>query len=1180
MFDAKIEMNIYVPFLFIIYPISSIFMPNTSKYDNYGIKIAMNDIFFVQIQNQNDPPRFLIQFAPYEKSSLSSQCLLTFPNATDHYIYSVAVGKNQQQFFFAGELFNDKNGTFIGVAKYNASALSCDTQFSFVVQYFYNYQHQEHFIIDVEPSGRFAYGFANEFMFIFDSLNTSLNVWNANETWLDHSFMPHAVDINDTFGVIAGFIRNPIQTIAVYIPIVYLFNLNSSNYRLFIINYYRPVATPNTWQDLLTNSDADTYSAKYDMSVSINEVGNVLVGMQFINRVFLFSVNKTNIDQLDFVSRYTNGRSLGNGKSVTWLENGIAAILINTYSLQYRWIASEIYFFDTIHHGYLSTTTPLSIFPNSHQILPLRFSSVFLNIVSSSSSLALLDDQGNILIMNPTPRGYFPAVQDIGTAPTFTKAQSCLAGTYKNQSGVHDCILCPSNTKNPGNSSIQCLPCLTGSFCPLGSVTDISVSALAMVIQVNTYPKSPENTKFEDMLVQNTFFIHTCPRIYLSPLFWWFIVFMLGCIIICILAYSGKCFPSSRLFNQRAPVKYCLKCIDLIHEGESVMGGLGTLGIFVSVIIIIWFGALFLKQYPIETTSASYFACDSTIRNAKFETNLQSLSIPVRKDEQTIFDLLNNQSFILNIQFVNTLINCDAISIKELRGSTPETVRWLTCENRNGILTLSVQLSHQRITVQILLEDVKTIGALRIGLVANGTESERFNLKELNFYQSFFKYGQILAQSLPITLHITKVINETLPITGDESMYGGIYIPTFNVDINDLFLSNDQYVRFTLPSTILTIALSETPYYVKNVQQPIVKLSEVAFDSVLFSMGFLEICTIMLVILALPFKAYRKHFVASLLKRSYQRLYKILRSKTTETNGNNLEPCTLYNERPTSSRNDTIKSFCRRLFTLTDRSTQRQHFPLFILGMIILHIITYCLIRINLYGRDRYFDINLPNLFGFFLPCMVPTPDAVRNLTVNSCPRRMYTTKCYYDDALKHICSSFAYPHQLWRLITVNFCHIQWLHLLSNLSIELIQGIPLERKYGSIRIAAVYWLSGLGSSLSFIIEFTSGRAIGASGSLYGLMVFLIVDRLFASFSNNQCRSFPIIQLIVLLVPHLILTIPLIVLYNVAHWAHLSSSLIGFLCSMIMIDCPWLPTSVNRIHQKILRSIAHLPFIGC
>lgn len=143
-----------------------------------------------------------------------------------------------------------------------------------------------------------------------------------------------------------------------------------------IVDQYLPNATANTWQDLLTNSDADSYSAKYDMSVDINQNGYVLVEMQFLNRVFLFSVNKSQPIHLNY-----NGRSLGNGKSVAWLTDGIAAILVNTYSLTYQWSSSSIYIYDIGKDGYNSNSVPLSVFPNTHQLLPLSFSSVFVSLV-------------------------------------------------------------------------------------------------------------------------------------------------------------------------------------------------------------------------------------------------------------------------------------------------------------------------------------------------------------------------------------------------------------------------------------------------------------------------------------------------------------------------------------------------------------------------------------------------------------------------------------------------------------------------------------------------------------------------------------------------------------------------------------------------------------------------------
>ncbi|CAF1136567.1 unnamed protein product [Adineta ricciae] len=577
------------------------------------------------------------------------------------------------------------------------------------------------------------------------------------------------------------------------------------------------------------------------MSVSINNNGSVLVGMQFINRVFLFSVSRSNPIRLYFISRNTNGRSLGNGKSVAWLDNGVAAILVNTYSLNYQWTSSEIYIYDIQTYGYNSNSTPLSVFPNQHQVLPLSFSSIFLQIISSPSSLALLDDQGNILIMNPTPSGYFPAIRDSGSMPVFTAPRKCFPGTFKSQSGIHDCSICPSGTKNSGNSSIQCVACAANSFCPLGSVSDIPLSALTTTTQVIAYPKSPESTIFDEILLQNMFHIGSGRCLVVSPVFWSLIVAAFA-ILIAILMFILKHrvdHPQSRKLRQR--LKCIFKHTDLIGEGELWIGGLVSFAVVVLVSFAYSFSHRYLYQYPIETTSDSYFACDPSLRNAKFQTNLQSLSIPPTDAEQKMFYLLNNQTFTLHLDFVNTLANCDIISLQVLYGTRWSTIRWLSCSNVDSILFLTVVLPYQHASIRIYISDTQIIGALRVGLSSAGHEDEHYNLKELNFYQAFYKYGEVLTQNLSINIDMTKVINETAAMVGEESDYSGIYIPTFTTDVDSLFLTQDQYVYSTSASALLTVVISETPYYVKNLQQPIAKLSEIIFHNILFTIVCLEI---------------------------------------------------------------------------------------------------------------------------------------------------------------------------------------------------------------------------------------------------------------------------------------------------------------------------------------------------
>ncbi|CAF2570720.1 unnamed protein product [Rotaria sp. Silwood2] len=786
----------------------------------------MNEILLVQAQNAHNPPRFFIQFSPYNNTQSSSQCFINYPeNSQNYYVYTAAVGKrpnkNPKQFFFAGEWINGSSRPFIGVATYNLtnhlsdSPNSCANSFSYSIQYLDNYDHQEYYVIGVEPKGLLAYGFSNAFVTIFDSQNVStLESWNSSLTWSNSSFIPRAVEISDNFGIIAGFVQNDSKERVKYSPIIYLLNFNSSNRRPIIVDKYIATATPGTWQDLLTYSTANIYSAKNSMSISINSRSDVLVGMPFINRVFLLSVNISDPRKLTYRSRNTGGRSLGNGKSVAWLDDGnLAAILVNTYSLMYQWSSSQIFFYDMVSTTYNSNSTPLSVFPNYHQLVPDSFSSVFLNIISSPTSLILMDDMGNLLIFNPTPPGYFPSITNTGSVPLITSEEGCLPGMYKDQYGINDCILCPTGTKNPGNSSIKCMLCANESFCSLGSVDEIPKSALENIVQVIAYPKSPESTIFEEILIGNMFNIKEGHCVVVSPLFWALIVAAIDVLILIVIAVLHFCVHHQKASRVKKKIQYIFKRTDLIGEGEMWLGGLASLSLVVMVCFACSFSNMFYHQYPFETSSGSYFDCEQLIRNAKFETGLQSLAIPRTHTEKPMFDLLDEQNLMLHVDFINTLVMCDSISLRGLFGTTWSTIRWSTCENVRSILYLSIPLPFQLISVEIILADIQIIGALRIGLSGPSYQEELYNLKQFNAFQSFSKNGDILAQTLNVGLSLTKVINETVPMKGEESSYTGIYIFTPKTKSDNLYVSKDQYIQSTAMETVLKIEIDETPLF-------------------------------------------------------------------------------------------------------------------------------------------------------------------------------------------------------------------------------------------------------------------------------------------------------------------------------------------------------------------------------
>ena len=87
---------------------------------------------------------------------------------------------------------------------------------------------------------------------------------------------------------------------------------------------------------------------------------------------------------------------------------------------------------------------------------------------------------------------------------------------------------------------------------------------------------------------------------------------------------------------------------------------------------------------------------------------------------------------------------------------------------------------------------------------------------------------------------------------------------------------------------------------------------------------------------------------------------------------------------------------------------------------------------------------------------------------------------------------ALRFDGEYWRLITSLFLHYGPLHLLFNLYGLFLIGPGLERAIGSIRFAAFYLLSGLGSSIGVLLWriFVFSRPeplVGASGCVMGIV---------------------------------------------------------------------------------------------
>jgi hypothetical protein len=114
------------------------------------------------------------------------------------------------------------------------------------------------------------------------------------------------------------------------------------------------------------------------------------------------------------------------------------------------------------------------------------------------------------------------------------------------------------------------------------------------------------------------------------------------------------------------------------------------------------------------------------MRNAQFSTTMQKLSNlrSFTKDIQLMFDMLNNQQFILNIDLIQTAYTCnDSIIVDQLVGYTLTQLSISNCQtSQNGsILSLTIPLPTHSIDLRLMLPGIKTVGAIRLGL--NGSSA-------------------------------------------------------------------------------------------------------------------------------------------------------------------------------------------------------------------------------------------------------------------------------------------------------------------------------------------------------------------------------------------------------------------------------------------------------------------------
>ncbi len=144
----------------------------------------------------------------------------------------------------------------------------------------------------------------------------------------------------------------------------------------------------------------------------------------------------------------------------------------------------------------------------------------------------------------------------------------------------------------------------------------------------------------------------------------------------------------------------------------------------------------------------------------------------------------------------------------------------------------------------------------------------------------------------------------------------------------------------------------------------------------------------------------------------------------------------------------------------------------------------------------------------------------------------------------------------LHRFVTSSWLHADWIHVLSNIIVIALVGVPLEQRLGGKRWLIVYFLGFMGGNIAWILTHPESNipAIGASGAAFGLL-----GAYMACWPNDKIE-FPLLFLIrawpVWIIVFIRLGIEIFQIYsiqistagdtNIAHMAHLGGFFLAYI----------------------------------
>jgi membrane associated rhomboid family serine protease len=140
-------------------------------------------------------------------------------------------------------------------------------------------------------------------------------------------------------------------------------------------------------------------------------------------------------------------------------------------------------------------------------------------------------------------------------------------------------------------------------------------------------------------------------------------------------------------------------------------------------------------------------------------------------------------------------------------------------------------------------------------------------------------------------------------------------------------------------------------------------------------------------------------------------------------------------------------------------------------------------------------------------------------------------------------------PNQWYRFIIPIFLHGGLIHIVVNVLTQLIIGIKMERKIGSLRLAIIYFASGIfGNVMSGNFAPKGSASVGCSSSLFGIIALFLLDMLFDWHNTSCCQ-------LIVFISSIIIDLGLGLLPIIDNFGHIGGFIMGLLLGLVLFQPP-------------------------